>query len=575
MNTALHVVLVFGLVTAFAASAPAQQPSAAPAPPPLLTDPLPRPDTEKYLKNFEELNPKLKERNLFKKLQATFGDQPSYALQQVFSLVASEAQEATKKPLVPAPVAIPREVVRQYFKVLEALDPKRDGQDLFAKLQQAFTVRDTYTAEQVLFIANPKALNKKEEVNVPPRPAEPPLHPGSFSKDEVRDYFAALAEMDEAQKNPPWDRMATLVRRYGDHPTYLAAEIRQVEKDPDPKKTTVTVEVPDTTARALAAEQRMNANTLGPFWQGLRGFKIRKDWSDVVAGEDRSQPGKKTLDDLEGARLSYSHDERAKPFNGSTVADTWSAVGALIYPFDWRIEEPAKWLPEIITLAPSISINKVSTQNPTNQVDNLYYRLGLVSDWAISDWGLSEIQARGAFVYATDVEHRASLPAGEFDIEPKFLWRQPRARGRQWGGLGYRNILFEREPRKEDGTDDSLVDWQVRTWLHLEGGDLQRNDAKWETVNGGFFRMGPTVQGVINFPRFIRGFSINGQYSYLEPISGPKDHRDYWKVGGSLTLYQNPTLKQKVSLTADYQKGGLTLSKQPVDIVTVGLGITY
>src|SRR5205814_795380 len=101
MKTGLHVVLVIGLVRAFAVSAPAQQPPAAPAPPPLLTDPLPSAEAQKYLKNFEELNPKLKERNLFKKLQATFGDQPSYTLQQVFSIVASEAQEAIKKPAVP------------------------------------------------------------------------------------------------------------------------------------------------------------------------------------------------------------------------------------------------------------------------------------------------------------------------------------------------------------------------------------------------------------------------------------------------------------------------------------------
>ncbi len=141
--------------------------------------------------------------------------------------------------------------------------------------------------------------------------------------------------------------------------------------------------------------------------------------------------------------------------------------------------------------------------------------------------------------------------------------------------MGYRNILIEKEPNREDGSDDSLMDWQLRTWVHLEGGDLQRNGAKWDTVDGSFFRVGPAVQGVINFPEFLRGFSVNGQYSYLEPISGPHGHEYYWKAGGSLTLYQNPALKHKISLVGDYQKGGLTLSKQPVDIVTVGLGATF
>ena len=124
-------------------------------------------------------------------------------------------------------------------------------------------------------------------------------------------------------------------------------------------------------------------------------------------------------------------------------------------------------------------------------------------------------------MYATDTGHNASLPAGELDLEPKFLWRQPRPRGRQWGGIGYRNILIQREPSNEDLSDDSLLDWQVRTWVHFEGGDLQRNGAKWETVDGSFSRIGPVVQGVINFPRLLRGFSINGQYSYLATISGP------------------------------------------------------
>jgi hypothetical protein len=248
----------------------------------------------------------------------------------------------------------------------------------------------------------------------------------------------------------------------------------------------------------------------------------------------------------------------------------------VIYPFTWRTDQSGGWLPDWVTLAPSISVNKVSTQNPTNEVDHLDYRLGLIGGWVLPvDWGLSEVQTRGSFVYATDLDHDASLPAGELDIELKFLWRQPRPRGRQWGGIGYQNILIEKEPRKEDGSDTSLLDWQLRTWVHLEGGDLQRNGAKWETIDGGFFRIGPMVQGVINFPEFLRGFSINGQYSYLEPLSGPDNHRHYWKVGGALSLYSNPVLKHKVSLTADYQEGGLTLSKQPVDIVTVGVGITY
>src|SRR5690349_7156079 len=98
-------------------------------------------------------------------------------------------------------------------------------------------------------------------------------------------------------------------------------------------------------------------------------------------------------------------------------------------------------------LAPSVSVNKVATQNPSNEVDHLFYRLGGVARWLVAEEGLTEIQARAAFVYDTDTRHRASLPAFEFDLEPRFLWTwRPDAADAErfkhsWAGIGYRTVL--------------------------------------------------------------------------------------------------------------------------------------
>jgi hypothetical protein len=36
-----------------------------------------------------------------------------------------------------------------------------------------------------------------------------------------------------------------------------------------------------------------------------------------------------------------------------------------------------------------------------------------------------------------------------------------------------------------------------------------------------------------------------------------------------------PKMKHKISLTAEYQKGGLNFTKEDVDTLTLGLGVLY
>ena len=476
--------------------------------------------------------------------------------------------------------AIARDGVRQYFKMLEALNSKYQGRDLFWELEDAFGTKPAYTAKQVLFILDPHSFDQKVEVpaTIPAtRSASVPF--GAFSAQEVEKYIDVLTRQDAALNKPAVDRKGALIRKFGKQPWYRADEIREIEKNPD--KATIQGTVPTADTAALQAEKDKQT-ARHPILNGLSGFKIRKNWSDVVASEDPSQVGttKKTMDDLEGASFSYSHDDKAKPYKGSTVADTWSAVGSLIYPITWTgTAEFGSWAPAYVMLAPSVSVNKIATQNPTNEVDHLEYRMGVVGSWVVADKWLSEIQVRGAFVYDTDTGHHASLPAGELDIEPRFLWYKQSNPGAPWQqnyyGIGYRSVLLNKVPRKEDFSDNSLLDWQVRTWVHMEAGDLQLNGATWQSVGGSFFRVGPSVQAVLNFPELLNGFSVDGEYDYLPAISGPTGRNHYVSLGAALTLYHNALSHRKISLVANYKEGGLALSKQPVEIVTVGLGVTF
>jgi hypothetical protein len=295
-------------------------------------------------------------------------------------------------------------------------------------------------------------------------------------------------------------------------------------------------------------------------------LRIRHDWTDVLNSEDLSQTNtgrKKAYGDLVGATISYSH-------NGVTSSDTWTAVGSLIIPYVkyWDLHR-GYWPPVLFAIAPSVSINRVSTNgNTSNEVDHLDYRLGFYGKWLPQKDGFTGFLVRGAFVYGTDIGHHASLPAVEIELEPQFWWESLKY------GIGYSNVLIK-NPTKKGESYSSWMDLQFRGWLHIEGGDLQRNGAKWETVDDSFFRVGPTVQGVVNFPELLKGFSVTAQYGYLPTISGPSGNNSLFKVGGAFTLYQDRNEHQKISLTTEFTKGGLTLSKQEVEVFNIGIGVVF
>jgi hypothetical protein len=96
---------------------------------------------------------------------------------------------------------------------------------------------------------------------------------------------------------------------------------------------------------------------------------------------------------------------------------------------------------------------------------------------------------------------------------------------------------------------------------------------------GSFFRIGPVTQFQLTMPRAIFGkaLSLTALYSYLAAISGSDAHQSFFTVSATYDLYKSdyPTENRKISLTAQYQKGGLNFTKDDVDSFTLGLGVLY
>jgi hypothetical protein len=100
-----------------------------------------------------------------------------------------------------------------------------------------------------------------------------------------------------------------------------------------------------------------------------------------------------------------------------------------------------------------------------------------------------------------------------------------------------------------------------------------------------FFKGGPNfnlVRSIVGFvalnaPRVVLGrdASLTALYSYPPAISGTDDHQSYFKVSGTYDLVKDDVHNYKFSLTAQYEKGGLNLTKENVDTFTLGLGILY
>ena len=456
------------------------------------------------------------------------------------------AVPAEKKPYL-----LSEEEVRSYDAVQKKLDPAT--LPLLRRLKRAFPGKHEWTEYEV------EALKKSG------KPAPMPYAPQSvqqtgraprdtFPSSDADRYLLVAQKKQKSEENLP----EVLRTKYGKQEWYTAEQVRDVTENGAASRMIEGARDKDDPIYIAGKKMRT-------FRTGFRVPRIRESWQDVLYDEDPSQPDRagKVIGDLTGASLSLSHD-------GKSGSDTLSATGAVIFPWQYERSVAGGWNVEKLAIAPSVSINRVDvSDDPTAGTDELLYRLGVYANWRFPTEAGSGVQIRGAAVYATDTHGDGEVPGFELEIEPR--WRTP------YFPLGYRQILKRKSPLYEDGSDVSALDYQLRAWLRVEGGDVQRAGASWNPVEGDFLRLGPSVQLRVNAPRLLvgRDVSLTALYSRLYAQEGPKDHGSYFKATAAWNLYKNEYNGSRISLNVNYQKGDLDFTKDEVDSLTVGLGFLF
>jgi hypothetical protein len=479
----------------------------------------------------------------------------------LFFFLIGCAFAATKSSPAPTDKMISREDVQKYYEVTEKMDAKQG--DLFAKLVDRFGYKDAYTPAEVQFPLGPKKSKDDLPLDKSPKKRELPGPPGAYSSALAHTVLQVHAARTESTD----DLVKALIDKYGyveegvrkDQVWYIASELRDVEAN-GAKNQKADVAPP----RSVPKEG------LQPIVDGIRHFMIRQSWSDLLYSEDPSvgDNARKKIDDLVGASFSYSH-------NFDSGRNDWSAVGALIFPIEWRNEVERNGIPELVVLAPSVTVNRVTNADPKKETDEMYYRLGGILKWVGPKGLLDTIQLRGAGIYGTDTENEAELPAYEVELEPGVTWLGYNDILNKYFKIGYANILIPKKPEHADEVDQSILDYQFRIWMRAEGGDLEQAGTKWNVVQGSFERLGPSMQFRINAPTIWKGVSFTALYSYLPAWDGPDNHNMLLKLDGTLTLSSDPVSRQKISLNADYTRGGLDFTKQDVNTFTLGLSLLF
>lgn len=477
----------------------------------------------------------------------------------------------------PKAAVFTKEELKQYFALEGKLDADKRGH--YRKLLEMFPKQETFTAAEVTAVTNPKTTGPRTyDIEDYEQKGSAPLD--TFTPGVAKAHFALIERRDPKKKS----LYKALLEKYRQQDWYTAEQLRDVEgngAEPEeiPKKRAFLDPVAEAVTRGSANEYQAH--------EGFRSPKIRHDWGDVLYDEDPSQISNmpKQIGDLVGAQLSYTHDGKAN-------SDTWSAQGALILPYVRHYESTGHFGLTAFAAAPSVTVNRISTNgDPAVEADTVFYRLGVYMDF----FGLMQgprpdptgnaaanalakvdslgdaygVQVRAAGVYVSDFQNEAGLRGYEADIEPRWLNKVI--------PLGYRNVIIRKEPLKPDGTDDSILECQLRAWLHMEGGQVQDVGPAWIQTAESFFRLGPVVEFKLLMPALPgdRALSLTALYSYLSAVSGPTEREWYFRSTLAYDLYRRPDLNHKVSINIDYQRGGLNFTKEEVDTLTIGLGILF
>jgi hypothetical protein len=354
-------------------------------------------------------------------------------------------------------------------------------------------------------------------------------------------------------RDPLEDELNALYNKYG-----RDSVVRKVERDnPKAVEAAAKIKVPDD---ALAEPEETKLTS------GFRFFEqqpfpllFRRTYSDATVGEDPSNPdAKESVRQAEPAQFSYSHDYQSG-------ADQWSIIGAIIAPLVlYRTDAPAPQAGmalQLFQLVPSVSLNRVTNDTePSKQVDELTFRLGLFSQWLGIAGPLRLLNVSGYATYATDSEFSdGGIVAGEVDVEPITNWPGHRT--------FYRLASNGKGPKGRAG---SLVEFHWRAYLHTEFGGHTGDSNSSSGRNEDFFRIGPVLSLQLD-PLLLQRMNASVSYSYLAG-SGSGSHHLLAKL--ALILDRNPDTDHW-TLNATYEDGDTPLVQTRVQTFLLSLGVKY
>jgi hypothetical protein len=283
------------------------------------------------------------------------------------------------------------------------------------------------------------------------------------------------------------------------------------------------------------------------------------------SGGQSDQPNKK-VSDISGASFSYAWDGRKQSQN-------WSVQAAIIYPLIWTHGEGQNQDFTLIQygLVPGISLDKVtSSPSSTSNVNSLIFRNGFFGSFLLPSlpgwWRYAQLNVMPSATYATDTNFRLSVPGGELNLEPQIDFNKKVC-------LGYEVDPWTDTNVPVNDPKHVIFGYQVRSWLHVEGGSYEHQAPDAEIPLGDFTRIGPAIQLTLLSPKY--GVTLKGEYHYLSTIYGPKGRNYYLNTSLEVALWQNVKLNQQTSLKISYEDGGLDFTKQEVNNVKIGIGISF
>ncbi len=529
-------------------------------------------------------------------MRAAFFASPVLAVASIFlsvTPVTAKPRPAAQKPTQTTPQPhpfqvedIPKKRAFEFLETEQFLDDDRT--DYKRRLLRMFGPKEFYSRAQLIAARNP-ALEPLTAA--PPEKHKQKAPPGQNPRDTL-----TLEQVEEREKTlvllkgPAAEAISQRrIARFETQDYYTAAQVRDAEsrEDAEPISEEAKEKLTAINRAREEGDTRIRLET-----NGRPRLLIRHDWRDVLYEEDPSQKGQ-SVGDLTGAKISYVRDQRAK-------TDTWAVHGAFIVPFAWDLDLDREILNKPtpgfalrqIAVAPSVTLDLVTTNgDPGTEQNTVLYRVGLYVN-AFGRLGAKAprdfpdsvedarrrlhqagppvgFQLRAAGVQITDFNHEAELQAFEADFEPRWLAGP--------FSLGYRHVWLPKEPRRSDGADDSRLHSQLRVWLHAEGGDVQDTAGVWNVAPERFLRLGPVVEFQLEAPELIAGkpLSLTLLYSRFYTQEGPSEHEEYFNGTLTWTLFQDPEMNRKVTLNADYRKGGLNFTEEEVDQFTISLGILF